>query len=225
MEVRVSGGALGHHVEGTVSPRLGVGKVIPFLRMVSRSAYVHHKIRVGKRWWEGRTDWLVRILSVRLQYYHFHLGDRELIDVWGQRRGPHQSPALREHPPLVGRKVGGRGGLGRLHWVLVVHNRGVDMVDSRQGQSEGRWGRPAVLMAACEPEGSIIEQPGFSCGGPATGLWSQTSQFCIPVLPLTGWASDQLSNFLNPPCASSPICKMGIIIVPTSRGWYTDTVN
>lgn len=71
--------------------------------MVSGSAYLRHTLRVGKG---GKADTLVvRKVSTRLKCFHFHPGDsRVLIDIWGQRSGPHQSWALGEHPPAV---VGG----------------------------------------------------------------------------------------------------------------------
>lgn len=86
----------------------------------------------------------------------------------------------------------------------------------------GSW--PPVTREGFE-SGSITEQPGFSSCGPASGLWSQTSPLDIAALPPTSWASGQLSNLINPPGIASPICKMGIMMVPPSWGCPTDTVG
>lgn len=75
--------------------------------MVSRSAYAQHEIFVGKRWWKGQTDWLVRILSVRLKYYHFHPGDRPLIDILGAEKWS-PSELGSQGAPSTGGEVGGR---------------------------------------------------------------------------------------------------------------------
>lgn len=49
----VGGGAWGHHVAGTVSPQLSQERCT-FLDLVSRSASVQHRTRVGKQWWESQ---------------------------------------------------------------------------------------------------------------------------------------------------------------------------
>lgn len=78
----------------------------------------------------GRPDSLAgRDYKDQTERLSFPPGERQLIDLWGQRSAPRQSRAFTEHLPPVGRWVGGSGekrkrkgrrSLGPLQWVLVL---------------------------------------------------------------------------------------------------------